>query len=225
MKNSLVFAMIALMLASCTNEAEEINDGPGKIILSVSTTSGQTGSVNGRVKQAQSLTFTSGTITIREVVFDGDVVGSESVSRTVEQIATVDYATGDISPELIVEVPAGTYTSVNLGIELQDVGSSPSVMIEGTYINDAEVSIPVRFEFNSGEVFEANAATVQIEPGTDVTGKITFDALDWFSTVSVEDLENATLTQGVMIISSTSNTDIFEIVAERLDVATQAIFE
>jgi hypothetical protein len=209
-----------LFFSSCSDDDEISN---GRVRLAVSTTSSSTGNVS-RVAAANDLKFTRGTITIREVVFDGEN-GSQSVSRTIEQIADIDYATGSVSPAVIVEVPAGNYTSVNLGIELQDDGNDPSVVIEGTYTNSNEEDIPVRFEFNSGEVFEANAASVTIEAGADIVGKITFDAVSWFSVVSADELDNATLTNGTIVISSTNNPDIFDIVADRLDVATQAVFE
>ncbi len=209
-----------LFFSSCSDDDEISN---GRVRLAVSTTSSSTGNVS-RVAAANDLKFTRGTITIREVVFDGEN-GSQSVSRTIEQIADIDYATGSVSPAVIVEVPAGNYTSVNLGIELQDDGNDPSVVIEGTYTNSNEEDIPVRFEFNSGEVFEANAASVTIEAGADIVGKITFDAVSWFSVVSADELDNATLTNGTIVISPTNNPDIFDIVADRLDVATQAVFE
>lgn len=94
--------------------------------LAVTTTSAST--VSKSSMAANDLKFTSGSITIREVVFDGDN-GNTSVSRTREQVAVINYATGVITPEVFVSVPAGTYTSVNLGIELQDVNSTPSVII------------------------------------------------------------------------------------------------
>ena len=108
---------------------------------------------------------------------------------------------------------------------MQDDGSDPSVVIEGTYTNSDEVDIPIRFEFNSGEVFEANATSVTIEAGSTITGRITFDALAWFSTISATQLDDATLTDGTMIISATSNSTIFDTVADRLDIATDAVFE
>ncbi|GAO27752.1 hypothetical protein JCM15548_14602 [Geofilum rubicundum JCM 15548] len=203
---------------------EKDDDNPnGKITLKVNTTSSS--SVNLKsTAAANDLVFNSGTITIREVVFDGEV-GTTSVSRTKEQIADIDYATGAVSPEIVIEVPAGNYTGVNLGIELQDDGSDPSVVIEGTFTNSSEEIIPIRFEFNSGEVFEANAASVTIADGADLVGKITFDAISWFSTVTPGELDNATLTEGTIIVSSTKNPDIFDKVADKLDVDTQAIFE
>lgn len=209
-----------LLITGCEKE----NDNPnGSISFKVNTTSSNTINLKSTAA-ANDLVFNSGTITIREVVFDGDT-DTLSVSRTIEQIAYVDYATGDVSPEIVIEVPAGDYTSVNLGVELQDENSEPSVVIEGTYTNSSGEVIPIRFEFNSGEVFEATAPTVSIEAGADLFGKVTFDAASWFSTVSSSDLDEATLTDGKIIVSSTSNSDIFDIVADKLDVDTQAIFE
>lgn len=210
-----------LIFTSCSDD-ESLNTG--RVKLAVSTTSSSTFNGNARIAVANDLSFTKGTITIREVVFDGEN-DSQSVSRTIEQVADIDYSTGAVSPEVIVEVPVGDYTSVNLGIELQDENSDPSVVIEGTYINSEGMNIPVRFEFNSGEVFEANAERVSIEAGADIVGKITFDALDWFSVITPDQLDNAALTDGVMVISDTQNTSIFSAVADRLDVATQAVFQ
>ncbi|MEQ9219923.1 MAG: hypothetical protein RLO17_17845 [Cyclobacteriaceae bacterium] len=217
-----IFLSAGLFLSSCNDN--DATPGKGNIYFGVITTSGTTGNAGSRVAAANDLVFTGGKITIREVVFDGDN-GGQSVSRTIEQIAEINYATGAVTPEIVVEVPAGDYTSVNLGIEMQDDGDDPSTVLEGTYTNSNEESIPVRFEFNSGEVFEANASSVTIAEGADIVGKVTFDAIDWFSVISAEQLDNATLTEGVMVISSTSNTGIFDAVADRLDVATEATFE
>ncbi len=208
------------LITSCSSDDNDNSDV--NIRLAVNTTSSST-STQSRFAP-NDLEFTSGSITIREVVFDGDN-GTVSISRTREQIAIIDYATGTITPEVVVTVPAGTYTSVNLGIELQDENSTPSVVIEGTYTNSNDEIIPIRFEFNSGEVFEADAASVVLVEGTDVVGKITFDALSWFSTVSAAQLDNATLTAGTIIISETINSNIFDIVADKLDVDTEAVFE
>jgi outer membrane murein-binding lipoprotein Lpp len=224
-KTTLKFILAAIvaggiLFTGC--EKDDVNPN-GKISLKVSTTSSSTVNLKS-TSAANDLVFDSGTITIREVVFDGEA-DTVSVSRTIEQIADIDYATGEVSPEIVIEVPAGDYMGVNLGIELQDENAEPSVVIEGTYTNSSGEAIPVRFEFNSGEVFEANAERVNIEAGADLVGKISFDAISWFSTVTSEELDNATLTEGVILISGTSNTDIFDIVADKLDVETQAVFE
>ena len=226
MKNYTLKSFLLVLLLGTSILLVSCNDDPsdGRITFGVITTSNNTGNVGGRVAAANDLVFTSGTITIREVVFDGDNE-AQSISRTIAQVADVNYATGAVTPEISFTVPPGNYTSVNLGIEMQDVGSSPSTVIEGTFTNSNLEEIPIRFEFNSGEVFEASAASVAIEAGANIIGKVTFDALDWFSTVTASELENATLTDGTIVISESSNSAIFEKVAARLDVATQAVFE
>lgn len=217
------FILAAIVAGSILFTSCEKDNPNGKIILEVNTISSSTDNLKSTVT-ANYLVFTSGTITIREVVFDGEV-GVTSVSRTKEQVADIDYATGKITPEVVIEVPAGDYTGINLGIELQDVNDDPTVVIEGNYTNSSEEVTPIRFEFNSGEVFEANAASVKIEPGEDIVGKITFDAISWFSSVTSGELDNATQTDGVIVISGTSNSSIFDKVADKLDVDTQAVFE
>lgn len=217
------FLLVCLFLIGCGTEENNVTLDKGRITLQVATTSKSTSFVNGRETNVNKLSFTKGKIKFREVVFDG-YLGGRPISITHEQIAVIDYATGTISPSVFLEVDPGEYKNVNLGIEIQDDGSDPSIVIEGTYISSEGKTIPLRFEFNSGEVFEAEAESVKITAGSNIVGKITFDALEWFSVISAEALDNATLTNGVMIISETSNSEIFDQIADRLDVATQAVF-
>ena len=221
MKTNALLSIILFSVIFMSCNKDETRTG---ISLAVDTTSDSFSTKSGRISGTNDLVFSTGAIVIREVIFDGDN-SNASISRTVSQVASIDYSTGAVSPEMFVEVPAGDYTSVNLGIELQDVNSTPSIVLEGTYTNSDDEIIPIRFEFNSGEVFEANAASVTIPAGADIVGKITFDALAWFAPVTRNQLDNCSLTDGVIVISETSNQAVFDIVADRLDVSTQAVFE
>lgn len=176
---------------------------------------------------AADVQFSSGFITIREIVFDGDMVEGESVSITHEQVAEIDVATGNTTPSLdAVQIPAGNYLSPNLGIELQDVNDQPQMVIEGTYTDTEGNQVPLRFEFNSGEVFEAEADQFELLEGSVATAQITFDPVFWFSEVTSEMLDNASRdASGVIVISETTNAEIFSNVADKLDVATQATFQ
>lgn len=215
---------IAVVFTSCKkNDAEPTT---GRIQLQVETTPSSTVEVgSGRIAAANDLVFTSGEITIREVVFGGDNE-TTPIDLTIEQISTIDYATGEVTPPVTIEVQPGTYRSVYLGIEMQDDGDLPSTVLNGNYTTTDGEDVPVRFEFNSGEVFEAEAAIVEIPAGANIVGKITFDAVAWFANVSAERMDNATRAEdGTIVISETSNAAIFDIVADGLDVATEAVFE
>lgn len=84
----------------------------------------------------------------------------------------------------------------------------------------------LRSEFNSGEVFEAEAATGTVPPNTPAIAKITFDPHQWFSRVSSNQLENASVNaDGVIVIGETRNAAIFDVVADGLDRSTEAVFQ
>jgi hypothetical protein len=211
---------LSILLLGCEKDNSS-DDG-----LTISLTMSQPGSA-GAVNPPSSsvVSFSSGYVVVREVVFDGDRNDGRSVSITEEKITTIDIRTGTANPPFLMDIPAGTYTSVNLGIEIQDETSRPSVVAEGSYTNGNGQVVPVRFEFNSGEVFEANANTaVTLSQNTPATAKISFDPHVWFSTITRTQLDNAVRTNGVVVISETSNAGLFSIVADRLDNATQAVF-
>ncbi|MFP8488704.1 hypothetical protein ACKGJO_06335 [Gracilimonas sp. Q87] len=91
---------------------------------------------------------------------------------------------------------------------------------------DIEDQVSLHFEFNSGEVFEAEADQVEFLEESVATTQITFDPVFWFSDVTSEMLDNASRdANGVIVISETSNAEIFSNVADKLDVATQATFQ
>jgi len=206
------------LLSSCTEE--DTNQGNLTISTQMarsSTALMQTG--------APMLVFNSGYVVVREVVFDGNMADGRTISITEEKITTIDMVTGVANPPFLMDIPAGTYNSVNLGIEIQDETDRPSVVAEGVFTNAAGVATPVRFEFNSGEVFEASSdEPVTLAAATPATAKITFDPHVWFSTITAVQLNNAVRTNGVIIVSETRNTAIFNIVADRLDDATDAEF-
>ena len=97
--------------------------------------------------------------------------------------------------------------------------------MEGTYTRLDSSTDPIRFEFNSGEVFEAESAGASVQIDKIAIAKITFDPSIWFSVISSERLDNANLDgSGVIVISETQNAAIFSDVADRLDISTQAAF-
>ena len=175
----------------------------------------------------QDLNFTSGYIWVIEVVFDGTLANGSSVSRTVGRSSKIDFATGVATPSLDdITIPTGIYGYVNLGVELRDEDSQPSIVMEGTYTHTDSSVIPIRFEFNSGEVFEAETSQqVDVTEDQTVLSKIVFDPQVWFSVVSRNALDNAQLTDGTIIISETKNASIFDLVADRLDVSTESTFQ
>ena len=233
MKNLILLVTFIGSLAFLTSCSKDDDTGSGNATLSITagiagTNGNRQATSNVSSRMNENISFTSGYVWVTEIVFDGSLQSGPSISRTVERFSKIDFATGVATPALDdITIPAGTYTFVNLGIELRDEDAQPAIIMEGTYTHTDTSIIPIRFEFNSGEVFEAETSQqVEVNEDQTVLSRIVFDPQVWFSVVSTNALDNANVNgDGVIVISESRNASIFDIVADRLDVSTQSVFE
>ncbi|MFL1895001.1 hypothetical protein ACJRPK_04820 [Aquimarina sp. 2-A2] len=224
MKNFTYLILVFLVLVGVTGCSSDDEIGSGNAILKISAELKDQKSG----KTPEKLVFTSGYVWVSEIVFDGTLQRGTSISRTVERFSQIDFATGIANPSLDdIIIPAGDYTFVNLEVKLRDEDSQPGIVMEGIYIRTDGSEVSIRFEFNSGEVFEAETSQqVSVEENTSLLSKILFDPNIWFSVVSNSALDNAFVnSDGIMIISERSNEAIFDLVADRLDASTEAVFK
>lgn len=222
MKKLSVFLLVVFIILSCS-ESDDSSNFTGTAQLNITSNL-----INSSGFTSNALNFDSGYIWVSEIQFEANVVNSGSVSRSVEQFSKIDFVTGISDP--IIEnfiIPAGDYSSVDLSVELRDEDSQPCILIEGTYTRTDASIAPIRFEFNSGETFEVESNnTVTVAPGTTAISSIVIDPIAWFSVVPTAMLDNANVNpSGTIVISSSSNEDIFDLVEERLDQSTETTFE
>lgn len=226
MKKSFLFTLSFLTLTSVAFVSCKKDEAPGvkgaKVSYQFNSIKGSS-SVRGRVMST--LTFNSGFIKISEIEFSAlDANTNQRIAFSAERLSTVDYVSGMCSPEITDTIPAGNYKDVKLSVEIYDDVDAPSIVMEGVFTKSNGSQVPVRFEFNSGEVFEASAAQISLADNTAAIAKIKFDPHYWFSTVSAEELENAVLTNGKILINERKNAELFSKIADKLDDATQATF-
>jgi len=181
------------------------------------------------VHQTKELSFNSGFITLREVQFEVEAdEDSVEVDFNLETITKIDFATGETNPDIsYAKIPAGTYNEVEIEIELQDEDDNPSVVLNGKFVDTEGVSHDIRFEYNSGETFEfEKEGTITFETNESVLAQVTIDPTAWFAEVTAAQLSGATKNEnGVIVISSTQNAEIFDIAADGLDIATEVEIE
>ena len=226
-RSLLLAGALAFGMFACSED--EIKPGTtqlenAQVSMAFTTVKSSTGtSSSGERVMTNGLSFTSGFITIREVQFEAETA-TDSVEINLEQITKIDFATGTTTPDISgLLIPAGTYNEIEVEIELQDEGDQPAVVLEGTYTDGEGVSHPVRFEFNSGETFEIEKeGVITFGANESVLAQITINPHLWFQGVEREQLSLATKNaQGVIVISETQNTSIFNIAADGLDLATE----
>lgn len=176
---------------------------------------------------ANSLTFTSGTITLEEIEFEAEVEGRDSIEADIDMIVSIDFATGQTTPDISqLTFPVGTYSSVEVELELLytgNNGTTPGVLIEGVFEDRTGTTHPVRFIYNSDQTFEIEReGTITFTEGANIVAQVTFDPVAWFAGVTSADLEAATKdSEGVIVISENSNVEIYDIVADGLELASK----
>jgi len=215
----LAIIFIALVFTACDDET---NSSPSVSFTFKGNTSASTVSAGRSI--ANTLEFTSGTIKLSRIQFEVETEDVDSVEVEIERVIEIDFATGETSPNLENLVfPIGTYEEARVELELLDENSDPSVVLEGTFTDSDNETHPIRFEFNSGETFEVEKeGRVVFGEGAQVLAEVTFDPVVWFAGVTLEELSSATKNDnGVIVISETSNADIFDIAADGLDLATE----
>lgn len=231
MKNlSFIFmAVLGFSLTSCSTESEA--EQP-KLTVSFNSTQEPLNLQSNQFKEdpfkqtsSGSVAFSDGFITIRELEFEVEADSdSTSVNFNLEQEVVIDFATGNTTPDIgYINIPAGTFEEFEVEIELQDNTATPAVVLNGTYTAPDGTQHPLTFEFNSGETFEVEReGTITFSEAQAAVAQVTFAPSQWFAGVSDEAMISATKnTEGVIVISSTQNTEIFDTVADGLDLATE----
>lgn len=226
LKTLAVFFIVGLSACSSDNDSE--NNEPVLSIEFNTVTSPFNTQAQASVTDKQaangSFVFNDGSIILSEMEYEAESENDlESVEFELEQIVVIDFATGVPTPDIrAIAIPAGTYEEVEIEVELFDENDEPSVVLNGTYASPDGNVHPVRFEFNSGESFEVEReGTIVFAENQSAIAEITFDPSAWFAQVTDEDMASATKnSDGIIVISDDQNSEIFDIVADGLDLAT-----
>ena len=145
-------------------------------------------------------------------------------SITTSTLTTINLFTGEATPVIITtEITPGNYTNVGLTMDLFDDSTLYSIILNGEYTHTNDSIIPIRFLYVSGETFEAVLVSYFFPPATNTTCWLELDPNNWFSVVPRSDLDDATSvldSAGVMIISESVNTTVYDPVEGQLVATT-----
>lgn len=224
-----VSLIAAGLISGCSKDSlDDIGSGTSKLEIKAELVQpAQSKSAETAAKFSGNLNFNAGYLWVSEIEFDGTLVRGTSIEREVERFVKFDFKTGKAAPPVNdIVIPSGDYSYVNIEVELRDEDAQPSVMLVGTYVRTDGTSSPIRFEFNSGETFEAETEqTLTIGEDITVIGAIVLDPYQWFSNVSVELLDNAyTNGEGIILINEDNNSEIYELIEEGLEESTESEF-
>ncbi|MFO7940260.1 MAG: hypothetical protein R6U66_10990 [Bacteroidales bacterium] len=170
---------------------------------------------------ANSTQFTSGYIILEHLEFQTETdTDSIEMDFEIESYITVDYATGDITPDLsAIEVVPGIYTELELEFELWDQTDQPSIYLEGTWTDANSTSHPILLNMPLGQSFSLEMeGEFTIQENSSMTAYITIDPNAWFLGEAGELLPSATVNEeGIIVISPEQNSTIYDIIKDAID--------
>jgi hypothetical protein len=208
----LIVFITGTFLASCKKN----NTAPsGKSTAQLSFGVKSDDAIDTLAQGAASVTWTSGIANISGFKFEATKKGLqiEVTSRNLTQVNL--FA---ITPTLVgITLDTGTYSEIEIRVELakSDTSNLP-LMLKGNFMTTGGTSVPIEFDFNDYAEIKAQAQNVVVNGTTDLTTIVTMHLNKLLANVSDTALEAATRTNGTIVISSTSNTEIYNQIKDQL---------
>ena len=217
-----------VMLSSCEKDDAT---GSGKLsyqIKPANHTASVGGSISGSglvvgVNSNSSITWTSGSLYINEIDFEAESNNNE-IEFELKKAVSVDLF--NLSPLLgSVTIPDGTYDEVELKLELKKSDTNMPLTLKGTYTDANGAKIPVEFYFNEDFELEVEAEDLIVNGSNDYLGMINVQLNKFMTNVISADLSGASKTGGVIVISSTSNVNLYAKLKANLKAFAECDFE
>jgi hypothetical protein len=114
-----------------------------------------------------------------------------------------------------IQVPQGTYDEIKFEVEVSPNNGEAAFLLNGSYSNNG-TSTPVTFRIDLPVEIETEKDNFTISNSASYTAVTTFDLSLLKQGITAAMLDAATKTNGTIIISSTSNTNLYDIVFDRL---------
>lgn len=175
------------------------------------------------------LVINSGTILFESVEFEAESENElVEIEFELEGDVLFDFETVETTPDISsIVVPAGTYEEIEIELEIKNGGDTPSIVMEGVYTDQEGTEHPLRFEFNADQAFEVEMeGSIVFEADVSFIALVTIDPASWFSELTDHDMTSATKNEdNIIVISSTSNTSIYNTVSAGLELASEVEFE
>jgi hypothetical protein len=192
--------------------------------------------INRQASTGGELVFTAGYIRLANFSVEGTRQEGAAVEMSKEFSSgeLITFSPDDFISALYLDIPQGNYTDLDISFNTFDDNDQPTIQVEGTYTNQSSQSFPLIFEFESSESFsingesETNDPIIVLDKNIPATSFIKFDPLYWFDIVTTNMWDNADLVEveGTMtiLINDSENENIYDVVADRVDEATEATF-
>ncbi len=187
--------------------------------------------INGKFLELQ-----TGTMVIKEIGFEGYREKGENIFFTsnFENLIIANLAMGSTTKLIKFDIPQGIYHHINLTIEIDKNNQDPSLVLNGKYNSATRGQIPVKFEFEFNEILNLNPkpgkgkSKIVLNQDISSTAEVIIDTGFMFQLVNSRMLESAEIVEhegeDIISISKDNNLHIFNVLVNRIEKSTTALF-
>lgn len=208
-------ALSLAFLTSC--KKEDVNGNASTFTYQLKTINrssvvGKTG-VTSRTEGA-SINWTAGNASTSELKFEaegsnGEVEFKQKMAQQVDLFAATSVL-GNLT------VSAGTYKEVDFKATLVPAGNTPSLALEGSFTSGG-VTKQVKFIASSALELKAEKKNVTVSQGQVYSALTSIDLSQLANGLTEAALNNADLTNGVIVLSASSNSNLYNILLNNLN--------
>lgn len=241
MKTLIKLSLSAILLSgifSCNDDEEPIAIGTGDVRMGFGVKISSTSNPGARV-QNSGLDITSGFLQVKEI--DLETEGEDEngeFERELEfkfpEILKIDFNELDPGVDFFINIPSGNYEEIEVEIDLIDNRDQPSIQVDGTYNREDGSSVPFRLQV-FGDDDDDLDFEVELEADDDELffldavnnplALLEINAIGWFSGISSSELDNAELTDGILLISRSKNRNIYDRVLDKIEDSSEIELE
>lgn len=232
---AMAFAFSGLLFASCSEDTDPDVIGEGAVQIGMGVKLKNTTSSSARLMNS-GIEVKSGFLQIKEIELETegrDENGNafeRQVSLKFSEIKKIDFNEFDGGVDFFINIPSGNYEEIEFDIDLIDNRNLPSIQLDGIYTYQDGRTVPMTFQVfgNDDDDFD-----FQVELEARIDDDLFFldglnnplalfqiDAKGWFISVTTSNLEDAVLTNGVLLINKDINGSIYRIVESRIKNST-----
>ena len=206
------FAIVAL--SSCKKESADANQSSAQGIQFQLQTTNRTSNLNRT--EASTIVWTAGTASVTMIKFEAKNASNQEIEFKSLIAQQVNLFTPVATTLGNVTLPDGTYQEVEFKITADKTGNTPALELTGQLTNSSGTVIPITFLANSRIELKAEQHNVVVSGTSSTTALTSLNLALLTSGISQSMLSNATVTNGTIIISTSSNANLYNIITTNL---------
>lgn len=141
---------------------------------------------------------------------------------TTKNVSNLDMLNLNSSP-IVAMVDTGHYREIEVSILLtKSSGTDIPLTAKGTFTTTGGAAVPIEFDYNDNAIIKTEVKDVTVDATTGVTSKINLHLNRLLMGIPPTLLDQATRTNGTIIISNTSNANIYNRVIANILLAFEA---